>query len=133
MSDRDLDALCVVLAGMSLEAIQSLNDSDLWWLPTLTDITQEQAIVSIRLAIAAFHSHRYRAQCVAWLYCCLAARRALRPWRLFQVGIAGAPFTGAFILHDKLVSTWQRLRGHAITMKVETEDTIYACILGVDE
>lgn len=132
MTDRDLDALSVVLAGMSLEAIQSLKNDDLWWLPILTDMTQPQAIVSIRLAIVTFNTYRYRAQCLAWLYCRLAQRRALRPWHLFRVGIADAPFSGAFILHDKLVTVWQSLRGHAMAVKYESSDIIYACLLGVD-
>ncbi|KAH6922023.1 hypothetical protein HPB50_007647 [Hyalomma asiaticum] len=132
-SDRDLDALCLVLGGMSLEALQSLKHSNIWWLPTLTGVTREQAVISIRLALAGFHSYKYRSQCLASLYCCLSERQALLPWRRFQVGVAKAPFTGMFVLHNKLVSLWQYMRGYAMAAMLESADTIYACVVGKDE
>lgn len=133
MSAKDLDALCAVLCGTSIETLQSLKDFDIWWLPPMEGSTRDEAVNSIRFALLAFDSCKYRIRCMAGLYCCLAQRQALRPWSCLVVVGGQQPMTREFTLHDSLASLWQRLRGYAVSVKVEWGDTIYACVMGNDE
>ncbi|KAH6924369.1 hypothetical protein HPB50_016322 [Hyalomma asiaticum] len=133
MSAKDLDALCTVLSGTSIETLQSLKEFDIWWLPPMAGSTRDEAVKSIRVALEAFDSCKYRVRCMAGLYCCLAQRQVLHPWSCLVVVGTKDPMTREFTLHDSLASLWQRLRGYAVSVKVEWGDTIYACVMGKDE
>ncbi|KAL1426727.1 hypothetical protein MTO96_018042 [Rhipicephalus appendiculatus] len=129
MSERDLDALCGVLLQMPPEAMLSLNETGIWWLPELRGATPMQAVNSIRLALEALSTYDARVFCVAWLYCCLADRRVFRAWRSYRVGATDAALTGEFILHDRLASALKYPGCHTMGAKVDAPDRIHACVM----
>ncbi|KAL3255357.1 hypothetical protein MRX96_017274 [Rhipicephalus microplus] len=129
MSERDLDALCSILLQMPPEAMLSLNETGIWWLPELRGASPMQAVNSIRLALEALSTYDTRVFCVAWLYCCLAGRQAFRAWRAYRVGSTDAALTGDFILHERLASALKYPGCHVMGAKVESPDRIHACVM----
>ncbi|KAL3198943.1 hypothetical protein MRX96_001519 [Rhipicephalus microplus] len=129
MSERDLDVLCGLLLQMPPEALLSLNETGIWWLPDLSGSTPMQAVNSIRLALEALSYYDARVFCVAWFYCCLADRRLLRPWRSYRVSLADAASTGEFILHDRLATALSYPGCHTVVAKVDSSDRTHACVM----
>lgn len=135
MSDKDLEELCCVLNLMSQKAVARLNETELWWLPDLGGVSKRQAINSIRLALKAFESRDARVFCIAWLYCCLAQRRALPSWwswRSYKADASGTAWTGRFVLHELLATALRRQGCHATSAKVDKLGRIYACIMATN-
>ncbi|KAL1429412.1 hypothetical protein MTO96_002460 [Rhipicephalus appendiculatus] len=135
MSDKDLEELCCVLNLMSQKAVARLNETELWWLPDLGGLSKRQAINSIRLALKAFDSKDARVFCIAWLYCCLAQRRALPSWdswRSYKADASGTAWTGRFVLHELLATALRRQGCRAMGAKVEKLGRIYACVMATN-
>ncbi|KAH6923859.1 hypothetical protein HPB50_008266 [Hyalomma asiaticum] len=129
LTQKDLDALSGVLLRMSPEALLSLKEADIWWLPDLSGSTPAQAVTSIRVALEAFNSRDACVFCIAWLYCCLAERRAFSAWRAYRVDPAGVASRGHFILHERLASALRYLGCHTMAAKIESRGRIYACVM----
>nr|XP_050046568.2 uncharacterized protein LOC126543496 [Dermacentor andersoni] len=132
MTQRDLEVLCGALARMSTDKLLSLKEADIWWLPDLTDVTQMQAIHSIRLALEDFYADETRTFLVAWLYCCLAERELLRSWRSYRVTRAPTPaaaLTARFILHERLATALIYPGCHTKCAKTESAGVVYACVM----
>ncbi|KAH6924703.1 hypothetical protein HPB50_022192 [Hyalomma asiaticum] len=133
MSESDLDALCAVLAEMSLEVVQSLNYTDLWWLPPMASMTREQAVDSIRATLEDIAIFSDRVFCIAWIYCWLSERGVITTWRPYRLGETGAVWTtDNFILHWRLALALDYPGGHIRYTKVESAGSIYACIMATD-
>ncbi|XP_049512486.1 uncharacterized protein LOC125940407 isoform X3 [Dermacentor silvarum] len=132
MTQRDLDVLCGALIRLSMEELQSLEETAIWWLPDLKGLTQPQAIRSIRHALEAFDAYETRIFLVAWLYCVLAKQQVLQSWfsyRLATAATPAAPLTSRFILHERLETTLQYPGGHTKSAATESGGVIYACVM----
>ncbi|XP_075530051.1 uncharacterized protein LOC142563377 [Dermacentor variabilis] len=132
MTQRDLEVLCGALAQMSAEELLSLKEADIWWLPDLTDVTQMQAIHSIRLALEGLYTEETRTFLVAWLYCCLAERQLLRSWCSYRATGAPTPaaaLTARFILHERLATALKYPGCHIKCAKTESAGVVYACVM----
>ncbi|KAH6923861.1 hypothetical protein HPB50_008268 [Hyalomma asiaticum] len=132
MTDRDLDVLCDLLSHSSPEAVLSLNETGLWWLPPLAGKTHMEAVALIRFALEVFAMDDVRTFCLAWLYCCLSERLLIRQWQHYRVGTSPVPLTGDFVLHRRLASALLYPGGHTMGAWIESAGVIYACVLATN-
>ncbi|KAL3218774.1 hypothetical protein MRX96_031313 [Rhipicephalus microplus] len=129
MSEPDLDELRITLCELSLESLQSLGETEIWWLPDLRGMPRMQTINLILGALRAISVDESRAFCLAWFYCCLAERNLLTPWREYRVAPANDALTGKFVLHERLESALQYPGGHTTSAMIESGGMIYACVM----
>lgn len=133
MSERDLDVLCGVLIQESMEEIVSQENSNIPWIPGLRNATQMEAVRSIRLTLEAVKVLETRTFLVAWLYCCLAERQALRSWRLYRASCgltpAAAVMTTSFVPHERLETVLKYSGCHTKCAKTESAGVVHACVM----
>ncbi|KAL3244122.1 hypothetical protein MRX96_047280 [Rhipicephalus microplus] len=129
MTEKDIDLICSSLDRMTEREVQSLSETQFWWLPDIESVPKVEATRCVRNALRGFEGVHRRLLAMAWLYCCLAERQELGSWYTYCFSRGPSAAVDRFSLPDKLARFLKERGDSTVCDKTQRENAVYACIM----